>query len=526
MTPPIDRRSQLLANPSVIGIDYLYVDTATQAALDVHFIKEPSAAQQAALSANQVSITAAHGDAPGVPVASIEFPSVDSKVVLRVHTAIVGTFTRYTLRLADPDGQQLLDPYFASIEFSFKAGCYSDVDCDHGAHQCAAEPTVDFPVDYQARDFWSIRTALLDFASLRYPQWADRLEADAAVMLVEAMSALGDELSYHQDRLAREAYLETATQRRSIRRHARLVDYRIHDGLGAATWINVTAKAKGKIPAGTPLWTIRDGIRVDYSVGKNLDEIVEATKYEVDPLLNDTQLVPYAWDSGDLCLPAGTTALSLQGGTAVSDALKVDGQKLDSENGRWLLLRTQPANPAQPIRSQLVRVIEAQPVHDPLTNTDTTRIGWEPEQALPAEFDLTCLHVYGNIIPAIAGLHLTQTFVIGSDPDPSVAQAVERVGAGNSVQYLFSLDRTDTDQLVWRTDPTADGQTQGDPRTAAAELKLVEQIPQPGGGFQDGDAWKWKTNLLDAPSSLPLAKDFQTRRRDVAPSRGVPAPRR
>ena len=30
MTPGIDRRSPLHTNPSVIGIDYLFVDTATQ----------------------------------------------------------------------------------------------------------------------------------------------------------------------------------------------------------------------------------------------------------------------------------------------------------------------------------------------------------------------------------------------------------------------------------------------------------------------------------------------------------------
>ena len=36
-----------------------------------------------------------------------------------------------------------------------------------------------------------------------------------AVMLLEIWAALGDELAYTQDRYAREAYLGTATQRRS-----------------------------------------------------------------------------------------------------------------------------------------------------------------------------------------------------------------------------------------------------------------------------------------------------------------------
>ena len=42
---------------------------------------------------------------------------------------------------------------------------------------------------------------------------------------VELYAALGDEFAYIQDRYAREAFLETATQRRSLNRLARLVDY-------------------------------------------------------------------------------------------------------------------------------------------------------------------------------------------------------------------------------------------------------------------------------------------------------------
>ena len=534
MITGIDRRSRLLTDHSVIGIDYLYVDTATQTALDVHFISAPSAAQQAALTAGLVSITATLGDAASVAVVSIEFPPVPGDVVLRVHTATPGTFTRYTMHIADPIAPpQLLDPYFASIEFSFKAGCYSDVDCDHSGHHCAAEPTVDFPVDYQARDFWSIRTALLDFASQRYPRWADRLEADAAVMLVEAMSALGDELSYYQDRLAREAYLETATQRRSIRRHARLVDYRIHDGLGATTWIDVTAKAAGTIASGTSLWAMRDGTRVDYSVGRDLDEMITGTTYAVDPLCNDDKLIPYQWDTGEVCLAAGKTDLSLTGN--VVGVLTLNDTPADRAPGRWVLLRTDPADPGLPARRQLVRLIRAEVVHDPLANVDTTHIVWEPEQALPAEFDLTSLHVHGNIVPAIAGLHLTRTFVIGpgndavpspeslaaadSPPTPGEdptnpaepadpAWAIERVGANEAVQYLFSLYRTDSDGLVSRGSRDADGQDQGDPRLATPELRLVERERQADGSYLDGDAWIWRHSLLDAPASSALARHF------------------
>ena len=43
-------------------------------------------------------------------------------------------------------------------------------------------------------------------------------------MFLEALSAVADDLSYTQDRVLAEAALVTATQRRSVVRHAQLVD--------------------------------------------------------------------------------------------------------------------------------------------------------------------------------------------------------------------------------------------------------------------------------------------------------------
>ena len=126
-----------------------------------------------------------------------------------------------------------IDPFFNDVTFSFKAACPRDIDCAPPAHECAPEPAVDFPVDYLARDFWSLRGALLEFAAQRYPDWQDRLEADVGVMLAEVMSALGDERAFAQDRVAREATLETATQRRSVPRLSRPIHYVMPDGLGA-----------------------------------------------------------------------------------------------------------------------------------------------------------------------------------------------------------------------------------------------------------------------------------------------------
>src|SRR5262249_6334208 len=109
--------------------------------------------------------------------------------------------------------------------FSFKDGCPSKLDCSTSTSPCQAVESDLPPIDYLAKDFLSFRQALLDFSSLRYPEWQERSEGDFGVMFLEALAALADDLSYIQDRVAVESSLETATQRRSLVRHARMVDY-------------------------------------------------------------------------------------------------------------------------------------------------------------------------------------------------------------------------------------------------------------------------------------------------------------
>ena len=67
---------------------------------------------------------------------------------------------------------------------------------------------------------------MLDRLALLMPDWRERNPADLGVALVELLAYVGDHLSYYQDAVATEAYLGTARRRVSVRRHARLLDYR------------------------------------------------------------------------------------------------------------------------------------------------------------------------------------------------------------------------------------------------------------------------------------------------------------
>ena len=90
-------------------------------------------------------------------------------------------------------------------------------------------------LDYLAKDYASFRRLLLDLLPTLNPDWVERSPADLGIALVELLAYTGDQLSYSQDAVASEAYLETLRHRISARRHARLIDYRMHDGRNAWT---------------------------------------------------------------------------------------------------------------------------------------------------------------------------------------------------------------------------------------------------------------------------------------------------
>jgi hypothetical protein len=516
-----DRLQLMLSQSIVTGIDFVYVHE-NQKVLDVYFLRAPETLDDPLIDPTtmapdvtpaQIRIYSPSGGErlPEVGVTSVSGTVVDGRYVLRLVAAEPGDFTRYRLRLDDPR----IDPYFVyatptkkrvlrghnDVSFSFKANCPSDLDCELPEHECALEASVDFPVDYLARDFWSFRHALLDFASQRYPDWPDRLEADAGVMLAEVMSALGDEMAYYQDRVAREAYLETATQRRSIRRHARLVDYTVHDGLAATTWLDVTASTDGSIPAGADVWALSDdGKRIVYEVGRGLGEVVNGTTYVV--LAARSALEPHIWDEDDTCLPFGATEIYVKGHHKAD--LPLDDVTPGRPPGRWVLLRTDPVDPALPTHRWLVRLIAVEDRQDPLIDDPTTgnaitRLAWEQAQALPFEMDLTALVVRGNLVPATAGETITKRFIIGPTDDAQERpEAIEREGPGGSVTYLFSLPGSKARKLAWVGDV---------PRRAHPEIHLVELELQ-GGAWVEEETWEWRRSLLGTSSSQRYERHF------------------
>lgn len=511
MTP--DRLEELRAQTVVTGIDFVDVHP-DQTTLDVLFLSPPGGLDVPLvgdLAAAQISIERRGGGdgAPRVPVDAVAWAVVDGRDALRLTLPFAGGFALYVLTIDDAR----IDPYFNGFVFSFKAACPSDLDCAPRPPFCPPDDEVDAPIDYLARDFWSLRRALLDFAALRYPDWQDRLEADAGIMLAEVMAALGDELAYHQDRVARQAHLETATERRSLKRLAQLVDYTVHDGLAAGAWLDVTVEpgGAGALAAGTDVWAVGDGgERIDFEVGRGLGEVAAGVTYAVDAVRN--ALAPHLWDEDDLCLAPGATAIWVEGHRAAD--LPLDDAAPGKAPGRWVLLASDPASPGEPARRWPVRVIAVEEGSDPLIThpdfgNDVSRLVWEEEQALPFQLDLAATVVRGNLVPATAGRTERQRFVLGLDPDdpllalPALEQAalvraVERTGAEGSTAYLASLPGSVETEVSW---------VGPEPRTATPEVLVREQTWN-GAAWVDGVAWEWRRSFVGVASSQPQDRHF------------------
>lgn len=239
------RRAALRDTP-LNGLDYLEVDEADRHRLHVVFIAKLGALATSLTAANFV-ITGGRR-VRGLKVVDVQVcqptdREVDDGVTVTVDH--IGDFSTYALCVvADDDGRPStrphpgFDPVYACIEFSFQAGCPSTMDCTIDT-TCPEPPKPTPFIDYLAKDYASFRQVLLDRLALVLPAWNERHEPDLLITLVELLAYEGDRLSYYQDAVATEAYLHTARQRVSIRRHARLVDYLVHEGCNARAWVFV-----------------------------------------------------------------------------------------------------------------------------------------------------------------------------------------------------------------------------------------------------------------------------------------------
>jgi hypothetical protein len=408
------RRQAVRAAENLNGLDFLEV-SEDQLTLTVYFLgRAPES-----IGPENIRIEGGrrvHPRVIDIRLCRRDDPELDD--CLRVMVDRPGDFSTYTLCVVEldergePTGRPFpgFDRRYACLDFSFKVGCPTDLDCA-AVDACPPERRAEPEIHYLAKDYASFRQLLLDRLALLLPDWRERHVPDVGITLVELLAYVGDHLSYFQDAVGTEAYLDTARRRISVRRHVRLVDYPMHEGCNARAWVTVTTDQDLWEGAPNDLFFVtrypgapqEPGLLAAEELAKISPDLCEV----FEPLMEDPSaslrfrkahntIFFYTWGDSECCLTRGATRATLL------DAWIEEKRALDLHVGDVLLFEEvigpKTGDPADADRSHrhAVRLTKVTPEVDLLDDTPIVDIEWSVEDALP--FPL-CLSVVGPPCP-------------------------------------------------------------------------------------------------------------------------------
>lgn len=531
------RRHELKGKP-LNGIDFLEVldrDAPTEAqrqrTLFVHFVNPLTGI---ALTSDNIRIEGGER-IRHIAVTGI-VPGVDP-TILNVTVDEPGDFSIYTIRvvqdaehLQPPDG---FDPVSSSVEFSFKVECPTDYDCRR-PRICPPTPTLQPDINYLAKDYTSFRRLMLDRTAVLMPQWKERHPADLGVGLVDLLAFVGDYLSYQQDAVATEAYLGTARRRVSVRRHAKLVDYAVHDGCNARAWVHMKVSADtGPLLKGTRLFTRISNqptrLPNDPPVFRQAQVGFE-TMEDVPALFKaHNELQFYAWSDRRCCLPKGATAATLKGhfpNLEPGDVLILE-EVLGPNTGH-----AEDADPGHRHAVRLTSVIHSDahgnPLVDPLNNQAITEIEWGSGDELPFSFCISARTdaehggaytedisvARGNIVLADHGMTVTDAPFPESVPQPSIFRPLDPGADRCSEQMRRPIPPRYRPQLHNKPITQATPYDAALPAASAMAWRIQEAMPEivlTGVHNADVATWRPKRDLLNSePDATEFVGEIET----------------
>ncbi len=421
-----ERRRALLARPppdapaNVSGIDYIVVLVAgATTTIEIVLVKPLSlaAVPGAAISGANIRLTGGvRFPAPKVDPTVARSPAAGS--VARYTVTISGDqptdFSTYRLAIVtgpdNPAPPAFIDARLSEVDFSFKIACPSDFDC---APDCNAPPEPlppDPGFDYRVRDYQGFRRQILDRLSELVPGFREDDAVDFTTTLVEALAYRADQQSYRLDWVGTEAFLSTARSRTSVARHARLVDYPVHEGVSARVFARFIFKPGGGVADGmllaasTPLLVRSEG----------LPPVVPAADYRRvlahKPTVFETvaglklwqwrnTIAFHTWSDDECRLASGATAATLvdrSGGAGTlapgdlvllaETASPETGNPSDARADHRHIVRLTRVTPATDVLNPLDLTDPANPAPNPPNSLKLVTVEWAQADALP--FDL------------------------------------------------------------------------------------------------------------------------------------------
>lgn len=278
---------------------------------------------------------------------------------------------------------QNIDRFFNCAELSWDKGDQSDraINKNDGFQPLPR-------LNYLAKDYDSFRQLIEAELSHSVPGWQDRDPADMIVAINEVLAYAGDMLSYKQDVVATEAYLNTARFELSMRRHCRLLDYEPEGDCAARTWVAITVDGDVTVAPGTPFFCGNDQSentvlsQAEYKNRLGAKEVVfEAiTTTSCENTFNQISL--YNFGIADFSLKSGATSAALK-------------DHISLKYGQLVAFIDQH----QKTRTQVVRLTEDAIVRtDPLSGEKFTHIRWHNEDALQDDWSVENTELCANIV--------------------------------------------------------------------------------------------------------------------------------
>lgn len=513
------RRGQVLAAGTLNGIDFLEVMDSAAAAIGLprqttlllHFLHPVTGivasnfiVSGGVRTTDVTVLWAARADSVPATVVtaaqSAAFAAMDSASrIMVLRTNGTGDFSTYTLSLVSGAGQSAppvgYDPRLASVPFSFKVECPSDFDCAHD-DDCPPPATTEPPIDYLAKDYSSFRQLMLDRMATTIPNWTERSPADLGVAMVETLAYAADRLSYFQDAVATEAYLGTARRRISVRRHAVLLGYSMHDGCNARVWVNIQVNpafgiayiyGPGHPLISTTLFTTQSALPFGYvSVADAQNSIATGAAlpfqamHDLKAYSANNQIDIYTWSDDACCLAVGSTAATLLDDGAEPLVLSVGDALLFEE-----IVSPITGSPADADASHrcVVRLTSVTPSVDPLNGVRLVEVTWAQGDALRFALCISA-EINGSMT---SGLSVARGNMVLTDHGITVAdEALQPAIIPATGVYRPTLANTDLTFSIPYSDAAARANsvaslTNEDPRTAlpAITLRGAESLWQP-----------------------------------------------
>jgi predicted phage baseplate assembly protein len=440
-----DARRRLLLERHDNGLDGVEVREGGRRLLVYFFQHAPRG-----LHPGNIRIDAPRG---GRPVRAVEVrraeelsPEVEDCLIVELDHA--GSGGPYLLRIVarEPDDApgwrpyRGVDPRYAQVRFVF------DVDAPRPPIQRAPAggPAAYEAVSYLNRDYAGLRQLMLNRLAVTMPGWTEQHEPDIWITLVELLAYIGDDLSYYEDAVATEAYLQTARNRISVRRHGRLVGYRVHEGCNARAWVCVHVNSPVSLPlnhirfAAAGAWVDGGSPVLDARTfpPETLASVQQYSPVSVQPgaqqLQSEVTLLPahnsiglWSWGEHDSHLAAGATSAVLIDGAPPKSKGQASQRALELHAGDVLVLeetkdpQTHGQGPADPSLRQAVRLTGVQRIFDPLYKQPLLQVQWAPEDALGFDLAVTsdnnqCAQASGNVVLVANGVATTETIPVSS----------------------------------------------------------------------------------------------------------------